>query len=125
MVEAWRNPYAHGGFEKGHGSTVYVHVPGAGALQIGLSASRARPSLSLGITRSISISDVFALFDEIDEWLARSWPQGFTWIESGLEVRFDAAFVDEIRLGRRDEERFRKFLAYTEYRDDQIANMDY
>lgn len=73
VVEAWRNPYAHGGLEKGHGSTVYVHVPVVGALPVGLSATRARPSVSLGITHSISIAEVFALFDEIDEWFATTW----------------------------------------------------
>jgi hypothetical protein len=28
VVERWRNPYSHGGFEKGHGGTIYLHVPG-------------------------------------------------------------------------------------------------
>lgn len=28
VVERWRNPYSHGGFEKGHGATIYLHTPG-------------------------------------------------------------------------------------------------
>ncbi|MCK8468268.1 hypothetical protein M0722_13795 [Microbacterium sp. KSW4-16] len=125
VVEAWRNPYAHGGFEKGHGSTVYVHVPVAGALPIGLSAARASPSLALGITHSIATAEVFALFEEIDEWFAATWPQAFAWIDSGLAVRFDAKFVDELQLCRGDQERFTSFLSYSEHRQDQIDNMDY
>lgn len=125
VVEAWRNPYAHGGFEKGHGSTVYVHVPVAGALPIGLSASRARPSLAIGIRHSISAEAVFALFDEIDEWFAKAWPQAFAWIDSGLEVRFDSDFLNELQLCRGDRKRFNSFLRYSEYRQDQINNMDF
>jgi len=125
VVEAWRNPYAHGGFEKGHGSTVYVHVPVAGALPIGLSAARARPSLALGIRQSISIPEVFALFDEIDEWFALAWPQAFAWIDSGLAVRFDSDFLEELKRCRGDEERFKRFLSFSEYRQDQIDNMDF
>jgi hypothetical protein len=34
VVERWRNPYSHGGFEKGHGATVYLHAPGVGAVPI-------------------------------------------------------------------------------------------
>lgn len=26
VVERWRNPYSHGGFEKGHGATIYLHA---------------------------------------------------------------------------------------------------
>ncbi len=28
VVERWRNPYSHGGFEKDHGATIYLHTPG-------------------------------------------------------------------------------------------------
>lgn len=125
VVEAWRNPYAHGGFEKGHGSTIYVHVPVAGALPVGLSAARARPSLALGITHSIPPAEVFALFDEIDKWFAAAWPQAFAWIDSGLAVRFDSEFLDELELCRADQERFESFLSDSEYRQDQVDNMDF
>lgn len=125
VVEAWRNPYAHGGFEKGHGSTVYIHTPVAGALPVGLSAARARPSLALGITHSISVAEVFALFDEIDEWFAGTWKQAFAWIDSGLAVRFDSEFLNELELCHADQERFESFLSYSEYRQDQIDNMDF
>ncbi len=35
VVEAWRNPYAHGGFEKGHGSTVSSTPPSPARCQSG------------------------------------------------------------------------------------------
>lgn len=125
VIEAWRNPYAHGGFEKGHGSTIYVHVPGAGAIPVGLSAARARPSLSLGITNSVPIPDVFELFDAIDEWFDTTWSQAASWIRSGLAVRFDSEFIEQIAHVDGDEARFRTMLDDFEYRQDQIDNMDY
>lgn len=47
VVERWRNPYSHGGFEKGHGATLYLHTPGLGALPIGLSGIRGSPLFSV------------------------------------------------------------------------------
>ncbi|WP_432845588.1 hypothetical protein ACQPXB_32785 [Amycolatopsis sp. CA-161197] len=41
VVERWRNPYSHGGFEKGHGATIYLHTPGVGAaVPVGLTKVR-------------------------------------------------------------------------------------
>ena len=43
VVERWRNPYSHGGFEKGHGATIYLHTPGVGAVPVGLTRIRNSP----------------------------------------------------------------------------------
>jgi hypothetical protein len=123
VVERWRNPYAHGGFEKGHGSTVYVHVPGAGAMPIGLSSIRASPHFSLGNAGELTIRDVFAYFDEFDSWFAATLPHAQRWIESQLDVRLDRAFCDAVN-DVTDEE-FGHLLAPAEYRQDMIVNMDY
>lgn len=125
VVERWRNPYAHGGFEKGHGSTVYVHVPGAGALPIGLSTIRGRPFFSLDNANEIAMKEVFALFDEVDAWLASVLHHATRWIESGLAVRFDVAFCGTLQSLADDDHGFDSFLDHMEYQQAMIDNMDY
>lgn len=125
VVERWRNPYAHGGFEKGHGSTVYVHVPGAGVLPIGLSAIHAKPFFSLDNASEIAGKGVFSLFDEVDAWLATVLRNATKWIETGLAVRFDVAFCNMLQSLADDEDGFDSFLDYMEYQQATIDNMDY
>lgn len=125
VVERWRNPYAHGGFEKGHNSTVFVHVPGAGALPIGLTAMRSRPYFSLSTATTPNIEDVFALFDEFDGWFSSAHPHASRWIESGLDVRFDASFCAKLQSVADDDDAFHTFLDYTDYQQERHDNMDY
>jgi len=125
VVERWRNPYAHGGFEKGHGSTVYVHVPGAGALPIGLTATRSKPFFSLSTASDPAIQDVFALFDEFDAWFGRTQRNASRWIESTLDVRFDAEFCEVLRSVEGDNDAFDAFLVYAEYEQYRLDNMDF
>jgi len=123
-VERWRNPYAHGGFEKGHGSTIFLHAPIAGAIPIGLTNVRTSPRFTLFPASESDIEGVFTLFDELDTWLSIQIPEAMEWITSALDVRFDLAFredLDEaIRLGR-----FDRFLRYHEGQQEQADNMDY
>lgn len=125
VVERWRNPYTHGGFEKGHGSTVFVHVPGAGALPIGLSAIRAKPYFSLSNASELAMRDVFTLFDEFDAWLTTTLRHAMKWVDSGLAVRFDDDFCTILRSVADNDERFDSYLGYMEYQQDTIDNMDY
>lgn len=67
VVERWRNPYSHGGFEKGHGATIWLHTPGVNAaLPVGLTKVRDSPLFSFAPGGESTIAEVFALFDEID-----------------------------------------------------------
>lgn len=125
VVERWRNPYSHGGFEKGHGATVYLHTPGLGALPVGLSSVRDSPLFSFHPVSETDIKDVFALFDEIDAYLARTLPHAWEWIESGLNVRFDAEFVAEVNSRIDSEGGLEELIEAHAYREDMIANMDY
>ncbi|WP_375425885.1 hypothetical protein [uncultured Friedmanniella sp.] len=76
MVERWRNPYSHGGSEKGHGATVCLHTPEVGALPLGLTNVRDSPLFSFHAASDTDIEDVFALFDEIDAYLVKTIPAG-------------------------------------------------
>lgn len=124
VVERWRNPYSHGGFEKGHGSTIYLHTPGVGAVPIGLTGVRSSPRFTLFPASESDIGAVFVLLDELDTWLSIRLPEAMRWINSGLPVRYDEAFrtdlTEALAVGR-----FERFLEYHSYRQDQVDNMDY
>ncbi len=125
VVERWRNPYSHGGFEKGHGATIWLHTPGVGAaVPVGLSRVRESPHFSFVGARESDIADVFALFDEIDSWLATTLPEATKWIESDLDVRYDEDFRLLLAIAK-EEADFDGFLEYHEQRQAQIDNMDY
>ncbi|UKA73557.1 hypothetical protein [Arthrobacter sp. FW306-06-A] len=125
VVERWRNPYSHGGFEKGHGATIWLHTPGVGAaVPVGLTRVRESPHFSFIAARESDIAEVFALFDQIDAWLSTVLPEAMEWIESGLDVRYDNEFRSELAIAKADGN-FTRFLEYHVHRQDMINNMDY
>jgi hypothetical protein len=125
VVERWRNPYSHGGFEKGHGATVYLHTPGIGALPVGLSSISDSPLFSFHSVSETDIEGVFALFDEIDAYLAKTVPHAMEWIDSGLDVRFDAEFMTQVADCLESEGDLEKLVDAHAYRQAMIDNRDY
>jgi len=67
---------------------------------------------------------VFTLFDELDMWLSVQLPEAMEWITSGLDVRFDRAFGEDLRRAIA-EDTFDRFVRYHEGRLEQADNMDY
>ena len=125
VVERWRNPYSHGGFEKGHSATIYLHTPGVdAAVPVGLTRVRDSPLFSFLPASETDITQVFALFDEIDSWMESKLPEALKWINSGLDVRFDKVFRSLFAQAR-EENDFDGFLEYFEYQQAMIENMDY
>jgi hypothetical protein len=124
VVERWRNPYSHGGFEKGHRATIYLHAPGVGAVPVGLTEARKSPHFSFIPASENDIADVFDLFDDIDNWLESELPDATRWIKSGLDVRFDEDFRS-ILIDAQKADDFEGFLRYFEYQQDLVDNMDY
>jgi hypothetical protein len=124
IVERWRNPYAHGGFEKGHGATIYLHVPDAGGLPVGLTSVHKSPAFSFIPASDSDIAEVFDLFDELDRWVAHELPHATKWISSGLPVSFDRTFRSTVASAIDDDE-FDEFLDVQEHYHDVSANMDY
>lgn len=125
VVERWRNPYSHGGFEKGYGATIYLHTPGLGALPVGLSNIRDSPLFSFHSVSETELEGVFALFDEIDAYLARTIPHAMEWIDSQLHVRFDAEFRAEVIDCLASDGTLSKLIDEHARRQDRIDNMDY
>lgn len=125
VVERWRNPYSHGGFEKGQDATVYLHTPGIyTAVPIGLTKVRNSPLFSFLPTTETGIVEVFDLFAEIDAWLTTTMPKAMRWIESGLPVRFDAAFRSHVDAAVTDAE-FDYLLARADYNQSMLENMEF
>lgn len=125
VVERWRNPYSHGGFEKGHSATIWLHTPGVNAaLPVGLTKVRESPVFSFSPGSESTIAEVFALFDEIDQWMAKRLPEATAWTESGLDVRYDEGFRSLLAQARAAGD-FEGFLRYSEYAHDQFVNMDF
>lgn len=125
VVERWRNPYSHGGFEKGHGATVYLHTPDLGALPVGLTGIRDRPLFSFHSASETDIEGVFVLFDEIEDYLGGVLQPAIRWIDSGLDVRFDAAFRAEIVHSLAVDGNLKKLIGEYEYHQAVIDNMDF
>ncbi|PYI69781.1 hypothetical protein CVV68_01345 [Arthrobacter livingstonensis] len=126
VVERWRNTYAHGGFEKGHGSSVYLHYQGIGAIPVGLSSATERVGIFLMPATDEDITHVFKLFDEIDAWFTDDRMHfAMEWITSGLHVRFDPTFRTEVIEAMESPERFSKYVEYNAYLDDRAVNMDF
>lgn len=125
VIERWRNPYSHGGFEKGHSATIYLHPPGVGsAVPVGLSNARNSPLFSFLPAGESDIAGVFELLDEVDEWVEEQLPVAMLWIKSGLWVRFDADFRREADEASRAGE-FEHFVEGHAYWQDQLRNMDF
>lgn len=126
VVERWRNTYSHGGFEKGNGSTVYLHYAGIGAIPVGLSSANERPGILFMPTIDEDIHHVYDLFDELDAWLSdKRMTFAMEWITSGLDVRFDPVFRVELNKAMASSKRFSKFLDHKSELHDRAVNMDW
>ena len=126
VVERWRNTYSHGGFEKGNGSTVYLHYDGIGPIPVGLSSANEQPGILFRPDIDDDINHVFDLFDEFDSWLSDvRIPFAMEWITSGMHVRFDPEFRAELDAALVSSERFTGFLEYQSYLYDRDVNMDW
>ncbi|UTT39994.1 hypothetical protein NMP99_01395 [Glutamicibacter mishrai] len=124
VVERWRNPYSHGGFEKGHAATIYLHTPGVGAVPVGLTKVRESPLFSFVPATESTIQEVFHLFDELDAWMQSQLPEAIQWIRSGLDVRFDPDFRSLVEEAL-ESDKFEELVSHFEHRQAIADNMDY
>lgn len=71
------------------------------------------------------IEGVFARFDEIDAYLGKSIPHAMEWIDSGLDVRFDAEFRTQVVGCIKSEGSLERLIDEHAHTAGMIANMDY
>jgi hypothetical protein len=123
--ERYRNPIAHGGFEKG-GASLYFHVPTVGALPASLVAVRDSWTFSFIPIPEASYEEICALFDEVDAFLTRSLTKyGWRFAGSGLDVVFDGKTRDEYRRAMATDEAFEAMLKKLSLEEDFHRNMEH
>lgn len=125
VAEQYRNTYAHGGFGKQRG-TLFVHFPGGPPVPASLSGRRNQLRTSFFPVADPDIADITAVLDETDSWL-RSGPAalGMKYVESGLNVAYDAGSIAQTRAMMTSNETFDLYLQGLSYSADAQANMDW
>ena len=70
VVERWRNPYSHGGFEKGHGATIFLHTPGVNAAvpSVYLASATALCSPLCQLERRTSVMSLHSSMKSTHSW---------------------------------------------------------
>lgn len=125
IKERFRNPLAHGGFEKS-GTSLGVHMQGLGAIPFRL--SRFTESIHYGVfpLKDASFDEACDLFDKVDVKLRNgSTRYGMKFVESGLDVAFDKDSCDEYKSAMCSDEEFDKLLDRLSYFADMHTNMDW
>lgn len=120
----WRNPLAHGGFLTG-GRSLYVHVPGVGALpaQLTKTPNGARVAFSM---HESNFEEVGRHMDEMDEFLRTGELRfAYRWAMEGLDVSLSPSSIQWIRQFTTNEEDFERLIELTHYEIDMHTNMDY
>jgi hypothetical protein len=122
--EEWRNPSAHGGFLSGGGS-LYVHIPGTGALPARLRRTPKGATFGFRMSND-SFGEIIEVFEKFDAQL-KTGEIGYAlrWAESGLDVAFDAKSISEYRAAMSSHEAFEAMIDRTSYFIDLHVNMDY
>lgn len=89
IAETYRNPYSHGGFEKGS-AALWFHLEGIGAVPACLSDIRSSPHFELFPVQPEGFQTICDEFDATDRWLRDGrYSAAFTWVASGNDVAFD------------------------------------
>ena len=89
VKERWRNPLAHGGYEK-EWSSVYFHLHGVGPIPATSSGFRNSAEFSLHPVEPIDHKTVCETFDAVDQFILTSHTKhAISYINAGLDVAFD------------------------------------
>lgn len=125
VAETYRNPFGHGGFDKRLG-TVGVHLEGIGAVPARLTDIRRSPHFEVYPFGPDSFADVARCFDQTDQFL-REGPMALAmrWVESGLDVPFDARSRQRIKRNMRTPAQFEAFIERCSIEVDDHLNMDH
>ena len=125
IAERHRNTYAHGAFGK-EDATIYFHVPGIGAIPGNMTAVKNSPQFSFFPNSDDDFAQVCSTFDDWEQYLESSLEFGFAWqwITSGLDVRYDNAFVVQVRSVV-ENGTFEALLDRTAMEWDRHVNMEY
>lgn len=125
IKEQYRNPLAHGGFEKGSGSLL-VHVPSCGAIPASLSEFRDGLHYTLYPLSERSFQECCAVFDECDSYFETGpLRRGYRYASTSLNVAFDEESIREYQAASASDEAFEELIDRTCHLMDMDANMDW
>jgi hypothetical protein len=124
IVEYYRNPYSHGGFDKA-GSTISIFIPSLGALPLTMSDVRDSPTFGFTPADVHGFTSICSELDGVDAWLESGATEvAMIWIKEGLDVRFDKEFAQELVSRSPDIDEFREWVVHNSLWRDQVENMD-
>lgn len=125
IAETYRNPYSHGGFEKGS-AALWFHVPGVAAMPARLSDYRDSPHFEVFPVQPDSFDKICATLDGTEQWLRQGiHAHAFDWIDSGLDISFDAETRENYRDLAADAERRQAEIDHRSHLVERAANMDF
>ncbi|MGP4059008.1 hypothetical protein ACTWP6_30080 [Mycobacterium sp. 4D054] len=124
IAERYRNTYGHGAFGKDC-ATTYFHAPGVGAIPGNMTRVRHSPQFSLVPAAESDFTKVCAVFDGWEAEVADilMWP-AWTWIQAGLDVRYDREFCSKVNAAF-EAERFDQFVDEEAAQWEWHVNMEY
>jgi hypothetical protein len=126
VSDEYRNPYAHGALHLRQGAFAF-HLPGCGAVSMGLRQDRLTPSFWLVPFDRRAFDDAARTFAATDRLLRehRRTRTAMAWIDGGLPVAFDLQSRAAYARAATSARSFDDFLERSVYEYDQSVNMDW
>ncbi len=126
LKERVRNPFAHGGVENDGGS-IFVHIPGLGALPANFSRFGDSVRFSLHPIDADDHAEACALFDALDLRLSSGALEGaHTMLRAGVDPSFDAETLTKYATAcSKGPESVEAFIEHWSRAWERHANMDY
>jgi len=89
VKERWRNPLAHGGYEKDW-SSVYFHLPGIGPIPGSSRAYGNSVQFNLHPVEPVDHETVCGVFDAVDKFFEESYVKAaHNYVNAGFDIAFD------------------------------------
>ena len=123
IKEQFRNSEAHGGFEK-DGLSFLAHMP-QGAIPARLSKSSEGIGYSIFPVDDSKFDEICATLDSVDELFALRHPLAWTFVKSGLSIRFDEKGLKEYQNAMTSAEAFEEMMDRHAHFEAQATNMDW
>jgi len=121
IKEEYRNPQAHGGFEREWWS-MYFHLPGVGALP----AKLVNHKYSFEPVSLMDFEDICRILDEFETFLNTGKSRyGIKFANAGLNVSFGDNSILEYQDAMKSDKDFEAFLDHEAYEADRHTNMEY
>lgn len=126
IKERVRNPFAHGGVENDGGS-LFVHLPGVGAIPSNLSAFKESVRFNFIPVESKDHDEMCVTFDEVDEFLqtgSLEFPHRL--LDACIDPAFDSETLAEYaKVVAGDESDLENYIRIWSHQWEEHANMDY